>query len=296
MAKRAPDSISIRLPDGRSLDATNETPGPAERGTLELVEVLRPRLFDVCPICGEPAATSAEHVPPQRLGGKVMTRTCTRCNNGFGSRVEADLVDWYEGALTTWFASETVQGKRRVGRLLLRWTEDGEYLLMPAGPSDEIFAEILAAGDVDMEYDTPEHKRWSIALLKCVYLALCIKFGVIEGEWADQVRADLLAARDARSQADVPPSKIAQRLHVLRSFGPEPIGSDPIITGIVHGPDGPLEGVLLAGRLFVSWWPVNDDQETAPVETGRRVTTMCVGAPMQSVVTAVTPEQRTPTS
>jgi len=154
-----------------------------------------------------------------------MTWTCNRCNNHFGSRVEVDLLDWYEGPLTTWFASETVRGKRKTGRLLVRWTENGEYVLLPAGKSDEIYAEILAAGNVEMEYDTPEHERWSIALLKCVYLALCIKFGVIEGEWADQVRADLLAARDARSRADVPASEIGRRLHVLRGFGPKPLSS-----------------------------------------------------------------------
>jgi hypothetical protein len=295
MAKRAPDSISIQLPNGRTLDATNETPGPAEQGELELVEVLRPRRFDVCPICGDPAATEAEHVPPGSLGGKVMTWTCNRCNNDFGSRVEVDLLDWYEGALTTWFASETVRGKRKTGRLLVRWTENGEYVLLPAGKSDEIYAEILAAGNVEMEYHSPEHKRWSIALLKCVYLALCIKFGVIEGEWADQVRADLLAARDAPSRADVPASEIARRLHVLRGFGPEPMTPHPVVTSITHGPDGPLEGVLLAGRLFVSWSPVEDDQAATPAETGRRVTIMRVGQPMSSVVTTVTREPRTQT-
>jgi hypothetical protein len=91
----------------------------------------------------------------------------------------------------------------------------------------------------------------------------------------------------------VPPSEIAQRLTVLRGFGPAPISTDPVITGIVHGPDGPLEGVLLASRLFVSWSPVNDESVAVPVESGRRVTAMRVGAPMQSVVTAVTPEPRT---
>jgi hypothetical protein len=292
MAKRAPDSISIQLPDGRSLDATNETPGPVERGELELMEVLQPRRFDACPICGGPEATEEEHVPPKSIGGKEMTWTCKPCNNDFGSRVEADLLDWYEGALTTWFASETVLGKRRTGRMLVRWTENGEYVLLPVGKSDEIYADILAAGNVKMEFDTPAHKRWSIALLKCVYLALCIKFGVIQGPWADQVRADLLAARDARRRVDVPPSEIAQRLHVLRAFGPESITSCPVVTGIIHGPDGPLEGVLLAGRLFVSWSPVNDDQAATPGEIGRRVTTMRVGEPMSSIVIAVTPEPR----
>jgi hypothetical protein len=187
-----------------------------------------------------------------------------------------------------------VRGKRKTGRLLVRWTENGEYVLLPAGKSDEIYAEILAAGNVEVEYDAPEHKRWSIALLKCVYLALCIKFGVLEGEWAEQVRADLLAARDAPSRADVPASEIAQRLHVLRGFGREPITTHPVVTGIMRGPYGPLEGVLLAGRLFVSWSPVNDFEAATPGGTGRRGTTMQVGEPMTGIVTAVTPEPRRP--
>jgi hypothetical protein len=295
MVKRAPDSITIRLSDGRSLDATNEIPGPAETGTLELIEVLQPQHFAKCPICGDPEAASAEHVPPERLGGTVMTRTCTRCNNEFGSKVKADLVDWYDGALTTWFTSSPVRGKRRIGRLLVRWTENGEYVLLPDGRSDDLLGEILAAGHVDMQFDVPEHKRWSLALLKSVYLALCIKFGILEGPWADQVRADLIAARDAPSRADVPPSEIAQRLHILRGFGPESISADPIITAIMHGPHGPLEGVLLAGRLFVSWSPTNDDPAEPQATPGRRVTTMRVGAPIKSVVTAVAPEPRAQT-
>jgi hypothetical protein len=217
------------------------------------------------------------------------------CNNEFGSKVEADLVDWYEGALTTWFSSSAVRGKRRIGRLLVRWTENGEYVLLPDGRSGDLLGEILATGDVDMQFDAPERQRWSLALLKSVYLALCIKFGVLEGSWADQVRADLIAARDAPGRADVPPSDIAQRLHILRGFGPEPISADPIITGIMHGPDGPLEGVLLAGRLFVSWSPTNEDSTALEAGAGRRVTTMCVGAPIESLVTAVTPDSRAQT-
>lgn len=127
------------------------------------------------------------------------------------------------------------------------------------------------------------------------YLALCIKLDVIQGPWADHVRADLLAARDAPSRAHVPPSEIARRLHILRGIGPEPMTSAPVVTAVMHGPEGPLEGVLLAGRLFVSWSPVSEDQTATPGEIGRRVIPMRVGTPMSSVVTAVTPEPRTPT-
>jgi hypothetical protein len=52
--------------------------------------------------------------------------------------------------VTTWFASETVRGKRKTGRLLVRRTDNKEFVLLPAGKSDEIYAEILAAGDVEI--------------------------------------------------------------------------------------------------------------------------------------------------
>ena len=41
--------------------------------------------FDLCPICLDPEPTSEEHVPPQSLGGRVMTLTCNRCNNDLGT-------------------------------------------------------------------------------------------------------------------------------------------------------------------------------------------------------------------
>jgi hypothetical protein len=165
-------------------------------------------------------------------------------------------------------------------------------VLLPDGRSDDLLGEILTAGDVDMEFDAPDHKRWSLALLKSVYLALCIKFGVIEGPWADQVRADLIAARDARESRRRSASEIAQRLHVLRGFGPEPISTDPIVACIMRGRDGPLEGVLLAGCPFVSWSPTNDESAALPAGSGRRARAIHVGAPIESAVTAFTPQCR----
>jgi hypothetical protein len=41
--------------------------------------------FPVCPICLEPDPDVAEHVPPESLGGRVMTRTCRRCNHDCGT-------------------------------------------------------------------------------------------------------------------------------------------------------------------------------------------------------------------
>ncbi len=49
-------------------------------------------------------ALSIEHIPPDRLGGKIKTLTCQKCNNDLGSRVDAHLV----GRIS---AEEMKQGK-----------------------------------------------------------------------------------------------------------------------------------------------------------------------------------------
>lgn len=55
-----------------------------ETGRIDVVVV--PRFgFPVCPICLDPNPDEAEHVPPESLGGKVMTWTCKKCNNDFGT-------------------------------------------------------------------------------------------------------------------------------------------------------------------------------------------------------------------
>lgn len=56
-------------------------------GRIDVVMV--PRFgFPVCPICLDPDPDEAEHVPPESLGGKVMTWTCKPCNNDFGTAEE----------------------------------------------------------------------------------------------------------------------------------------------------------------------------------------------------------------
>jgi hypothetical protein len=265
-----------------------EPPGPTESAPLRAIEVLRPRLFDDCPICGDPATTE-EHVPPQRLGGTKMTRTCGRCNNGFGSLVEADLVDWFDEAWSTSsFQSDAVRGRRHTSRLLRRWTSDGKFVFLPEGSSDPAVGDILAAGgDVTLEVSPPDENRWRLALLKSMYLALCIKVGVPGGEPADLMRAELLAVRDAKRTADVPLSPIALGLTVLRHWG-DPITEESVVLAEIQLETGPVLGFLLAGRVFVSTSSSWSKATTAP--TGRLVYQLQVGAPVSGEVASVHPE------
>lgn len=144
MAKRPrpPRSLSVELADGRLLQAQT----PARSGTplrIRVVARIDARDFEACPICGDPA-TAGEHVPPLSIGGRVMTRTCGPCNNGLGSRIEADLVDWHDDAVTLpAFRGNAVQGARRASRILHRATPNGDLVLLMDESADPAVRELL---------------------------------------------------------------------------------------------------------------------------------------------------------
>lgn len=245
-------------------------------------------MFEDCPICGDPATTE-EHVPPQRLGGTKMTWTCARCNNGFGSLVEADLVNWYDGIwMAPSFQSDAVPGRRQISGMQFQWTPKGEFVLLSDGRGDPAVGEILAAGgDVTLEVSPPDQNRCRLALLKSMYLALCLKAGVPEGEPADRLRAELLAVREAKRKADVPLSLMALGLTVLRHWG-DSITEASVVLAEIQLETGPVLGFLLAGRVFVSASSSWSEATTAP--TGRLVYQLKVGAPVSGEVASVHPE------
>jgi hypothetical protein len=245
--------MSIGLADGRVLDIASQpmaSGGPVE---VTVIEEIQGRLFHSCPICWDPA-TDDEHVPPASLGGKIMTRTCGPCNHRLGSHVEADLADWYENALTLpRFGSSGIRGDRKSGRILWRTTPAGEFVLLMNGRYDLAIIDMLKSGQVDLAGLLPDRNRYHLALLKHAYLAACMKFGVLQGDAADEIRQDLIAARDAASRQAVPESRLALGLTVLRRHQPSSPVTAPVVTAVAHEPTGPCHGVLLAGRVFVSW-------------------------------------------
>jgi hypothetical protein len=78
---------------------------------------------------------------------------------------------------------------------------------------------------------------------------------VLEGEVADQICRDLIAARDADGRHNVPMNALALGLPVLTQPEPAPVyrrlpmGS--LVSQAFH-----TRGALLAGRVFV-WWSFN---------------------------------------
>jgi hypothetical protein len=106
-------SMALERPDGSSF-VINRIGAKGEPVAMDEVLYVEYYRFDQCPICLDAKPTTNEQVPPQAIGGSVMTVTCERCNNGFGSVIEPDLVDWWEDALVAVrISNDNVAGARR---------------------------------------------------------------------------------------------------------------------------------------------------------------------------------------
>lgn len=114
---------------------------------------------------------------------------------------------------------------------------------------------MLNSGHVDLAGLLPDLNRYRLALLKQMYLAACMRFGIPEGDTADELRPDLIAARGATSRQDVPHSRLALGLTVLRFHEPITPVRAPVARAVAHEADCPRDEVLLVGRVFVSCRP-----------------------------------------
>lgn len=278
--------MSVELSDGRVLHMSTTRPKPSASARITLLETIARRLFDDCPICGDPA-TNEEHVPPAAMGGEKMTRTCAACNHRLGSHVEADLTDWYDNLITLpRFTGPGIQGARRTARIPLMWTPEDGFALLLSGNIDPAIEEMLRSGEIELAGLLPDENRYRLALLKHSYLAVCLQFGILEGADSDHVRRDLIAARDAAGRMNVPHSPLAMGLTVIRHNGATALASAPLVRAIVHLGEEPIEGVLLAGRVFVSWSSTfNPDQ--GPDQNRHLQVSMQVGKPISGTVTSV---------
>ncbi|WP_140400229.1 HNH endonuclease [Aeromicrobium sp. PE09-221] len=243
---------------------------------IPIAEILPNRHFDRCPLCLASDADSLEHVPPKALGGAVMVNTCARCNNAFGSKLEADLVDWWEDALVrVEYRSPRFQGARRGPKILLRQTDNGEFVMLPDKPRTpgevrEVFEE---GGEIDFTYQVIDSVRWQLAALKSAYLASCLLLGKIpETPEAERVRESLMIARDKPKNERLDPMLVPQGIRVARSQGPAARGETLLVQA--WSDDHAEYAVLLSAVLLVTWpvggWvvPVVDDKPGAAVQLG----------------------------
>jgi hypothetical protein len=257
------DELVIQNEDGTTLEFGSPTSG--EVGSLTGLIEIPAGTFSasagaetICPICLEGAATEREHVPQEALGGRRMTKTCERCNNDLGSKVELDLENWLDHALTRVGMDHDgeVPGKRHLPTIYYRKAKDSDkFLLFPGGGFTDEVSQIVNSGEFRLHYREPDPRRWRLALLKHAYLAACLYLRSIpDTAEARAIRADLIAARDTPTKTRPPASTAADRLKVYRSE----VGRQGPQLALVARHDcdegePPELLISLAGVLFVSW-------------------------------------------
>lgn len=243
--------LRIEGDDGRVLEVRH---GPRTGETTHQVTVVRDigyHAFNHCPICLAPSPTSREHVPSESLGGRVRTLVCVPCNNRLGSHLEGELLDWRDIAMRNARASaENVPGRRKLPRVLYRETTDGQFVLIPHGPLDPAVRDMLTGGQLNYAYAPPDPNRYKLAALKYAYLAACLdRREIPHTPFAQTIRADLVAARDAPSGRDVPPSDYAAGIPLMR-FYQQPSGPSLALALA----DGSQQiWILLTGTIGVPW-------------------------------------------
>jgi len=179
----------------RNLDVVHlAAPGSVQVALLPRIASDR-EVFDRCPICLSTDPSTEEHVGPQRLGGRALTRTCAPCNNELGSKLDAALVAWCTDTFRrVRFRSPVFQGHRYVRAIDVRRTSDGELVMVvdDANPLD--LRNALRHGeDLTIDVAVPNLSRIRMAALKNAYLGVCVLEGAIpEDIEAENIRRVLI--------------------------------------------------------------------------------------------------------
>ena len=243
----------MRGDDGELLEVVHAPHEGSTDHRFHIVRKIEGHYFDRCPICLSPEPTSAEHLPPAALGGRSMTRTCTRCNNDL-RRVEAELTDWRDNAFRhTTATSDAIVGARKLPRLLRRQTADGRFALVIDGPMHPDAEPMLKGPEFALQFVPPNPRLYKLAALKHAYLAACLDMRAIpQTPCAGLIRRDLLAARDAPSRREIPAGDYALSMPLMRTHE-QPRGPS-VALGYVKRPDDLAEWwVSLAGTIAVPW-------------------------------------------
>lgn len=260
--------IEITHHDGRVIQATLPALQNVPTGMVTIVREIFRGEFPRCPICLAAAGDTKEHVPPKPLGGVAMTNTCRACNGGLGSRTESAMQDWFDGAFQISYTRDGDPAHFGHNRVLFRQTAEGEFVLLhEKGERDpDVLGDAFRAGGQVVSHQAwPHPNQYRTGLLKSAYLAACLSLrGVPILESANEIRAELLAARDAPSRAAVAMGERARELKVWRTGS---AASGPPLTLVRTVPELSPEGeggnaqpstggeylISLAGTLLVSW-------------------------------------------
>jgi hypothetical protein len=233
--------------------------------------------FDRCPICLSTGPLTAEHVPPEAVGGRVLTSTCDRCNHKLGSLIDKPLVDSMFGTFHSFKLSTEpsngVPGFRTYRNVRLARGNGHELAIWIDGVKNANQAELIeAATGFETKMLLPDPKAVHLGELKSLYLASCVIAGeILSGETAERVRKDLVAIRDNPSQlADRDVVDVTRWIRHIDPFDAEVTrpGSLPIYQALVARDHRLIPAV--AWRNYTCESPFDDSPElAAQLEAGR---------------------------
>lgn len=249
--------IVLEHEDGSVIEARMPTPEGTTVDARIRPLALKFRDFGECPICLTPQPTSREHIPPYSIGGTVLTVTCERCNNEFGSRFETHLQSWYEGSTgRVLISGQGVRGKRHGGEYLFRVTPDGEPVLFHKGKMDPAFLQLLKSGSVEMTFTALDLRAVQLAALKNAYLAACVIMNEVpRTSRANAIREELVAARDRPRDADYELSPLARTIRISRTAA-DPVPKE-IALGLMAHEDSAVSFAISFNRVFAVDWPLD---------------------------------------
>lgn len=273
-------AMTLLHPDGREMAIGRRTQPDAVDVRIHRVLAAEKLVFVHCPLCLDAEPTTDEDVPPQSIGGKVMTSTCGTCNNLAGTRTEEDFIAWWHDAIIrARFTSNFVPGSRVVFKMYLRETPDGAPVFIIAdNRHDEAIPGMLDhGGEMTLTYSPPDPQRCLLAALKSAYLGAClIARQIPHTPEAQAVREVLRAARDTPKNERVSLDGLPFTMWMARSEGPIIPGQIDLVQ--VHQPgEAPEYAVSLGGALLVSWpiggYLIGTDRQSGRLQWAERLGT-----------------------
>lgn len=237
--------------EGDSLEFSKYTSRVTGRVTGIVVERFD---FPVCPICLEASPDVAEHVPPESLGGQVMTMTCRRCNHDLGTAEDQlrSFID-LETTVQAHASDGSVKGFRSA-KVALRSSKGRPTGAFVQSAAPE-FEKILNSGSSELRVRPLDMPLVVAAGLKHAYLAACLhQQDLPQTDDVNRVRAVLLAARDRDREALL---DALGGLGFEATFGWVETGRVPPVLLLQTENDDPRWIFLFGGR-FVLQWPFTD--------------------------------------
>jgi hypothetical protein len=184
--------------------------------------------FGTCPICLSSEPHTEEHVPPAAVGGRVMTSTCSPCNNELGSSIDKPFVDSMFGRLATFSLSTEqsngVKGFRKYRNVRIAPGQGHEAAVWIDGDRNAAQTDLWSgAKSFETRMKLPSSGAVNLGELKSLYLACCVIVGeILSGATAEKAREALVAVRDDRSLVDeVGMADVPQWVRHIRPFDAE---------------------------------------------------------------------------